>query len=68
MAISKKLKERIKMAVRTPKQAEELIALLDAEIPVKPEVAALTEIADTASATSEECAEKINEIIAALQA
>ena len=56
MAISRKLKERIKMAVRTQKQAEELITLLEAEIPVKPEVAALTEIVDTASATSEECA------------
>lgn len=68
MAISKKLQERIKMAVRTPEQAEELIALLNTEGEVKPEVEALTPIATPASADAEDCATKINEIIAALKA
>ena len=34
MAISRKLIERIKMAVRTQNQAEELITLLEAVLPV----------------------------------
>ncbi len=41
MAISKKLQERIKMAVRTPEQATELTALLNTEISDKTEIAAL---------------------------
>lgn len=67
MALSKKLKERLRVAVRTHKEFDELVELLDAELATKDAVMALTEIADPSTATAEDCANKINEVIAALQ-
>lgn len=48
-----------------PEQAKALVKTIGNE---KPEVAALTPIADPATATAEDCAEAINAIIAALKA
>lgn len=68
MSITRKLKERIRTAVRTRKEIKELTTLLDEQTLAKPEVQALTAIATPASATAEDCANKINAIIAALKA
>ena len=68
MSITRKLKERIRTAVRTRKEIKELTALLDEQTLAKPQVQALTPIATPASATAEDCATKINAIIAALKA
>lgn len=66
MALSKKTKEVLTVAMADKKSAAELAAAVDAA--ANAQAASVAPIADPATATAEDAANKINAVIAALKA
>ena len=62
MALSKEARARLEAAMSRRKAAKELADAIDAQ------AAPVANIADPSSATAEDCANKLNELMAALRA
>lgn len=65
MALSSKTKKRVEVALARRQEAQELIAAIEAAS--NAQAAAVADIASPATATAEDCANKINELLASLR-
>lgn len=66
MALSAKAKKRLEVAMARRAEANEVIAAIEAGS--NPQAAAVADIADPGTATAEDAAEKVNELMASLRA
>lgn len=65
MALSAKAKKRLEVAMARRAEAQEIIAAIEAG--GNPQAAAVADIADPATATAEDVANKVNELLASLR-
>ncbi len=66
MALSAKAKKRLEVAMARRAEAQEIISAIEAG--GNPQAAAVADIADPSTATPEDVANKVNELLASLRA